>query len=147
MNKKIEDFIYEAPYAFIDDGEQDVENEDFFVELDGKKIYNSELSKDYIIFDWIDNFVDFFKTRKWRFIRSHTERPYFLSNSHAKPYSDKEMKEWTKNIVQDPSFISMLRIDIATKGRRDWFLSLKEIPNEIKIAIFPSYGNKISKNP
>ena len=43
--------------------------------------------------------------------------------------------------------LSMLRIDIATKGRRDWFLSLKEIPNEIKIAIFPSFGNTISKNP
>ena len=140
--KKFYNYIMETPHAAINDGDDLRDVEDFFSELHGKKVLKSQYSDDYVIFDWIDNLVDFYETKKWRMIKSHNNKPYFLPNEDFKPYSPEEMKKWTDEFVQNKSFMMQLLATLTAEGREHWFIAQKHIPLIIKETIFPYLKKK-----
>lgn len=139
MKTKLEKYLFEYPHEYIRDGEGEIETVDFFSELHGEKVLKSKHSNEYIIFNWIDNLVDFYKTRKWRHIVSYAKPPYFVPNGHVRQYDLDEMQQWTDKIINDAPFIASLRVALNEFSRKDWFMNLDVIPDEIKTALYPSW--------
>ena len=135
--QKMLDYLAEMPYASIGDGERARETMDFFYELDGVEVAKSKGSDKKFVWNWIEEFSNFFKNRKWKYVNKQSAPYYFVAGEQCEDYSPKEMKEWVDSICSDGIFINVLKLSMDDQ-RKEKFLSDKNIPEDIKIAVYPN---------
>lgn len=138
VSSKLNNFLNEMPYAVIGDGEQTREAMDFFYELDGVDVAVSKGSKETFVWDWIEEFCNFFKDKRWRFVNKMAKPHYFVDGTQYESYSKKEMKEWVDSICRDSIFINIMKVSLANETRKKKFMDNKFVPEEIKSAVFPN---------